>query len=436
MKKIVMILMALNCVCLFALAGGNPRNGGFERSKPMKPMFAENYFVPFGADSLRSSVLLRVPYSTLNFKRNTVSPEKGTFFAILNINVSYKNSEQIIKGRTLLVDTLYVNSSAGENLQTQFYSRSVTSMLAYDRYDILVEATDENKRQIATNSGMTIDMDKTGHLPELFAYSHGNGEYAAILDSSFDWRASEMNIYVTLGNSAKSSKITYSIEQIKSKHDEGFIYSTNAKQAGTATLLANSVPQFAFGIAENKIQYASNNDARTAKITLDKSCMMPGSYELTYKTDLGVKFTKRFDVEYVNQPNSLSKLELAVRSMEYLLDEKDFSDLCEADKDKQYGMIYDYFAQNKMPAAGVFPENMHEFFRRIDYGIINFVDPQNPDGSRTSRGRVYALWGSPAEIHSKLEADISKEIWRYNNPAQEITFEISKGGFYRITEIK
>ncbi|MDD3125469.1 MAG: hypothetical protein PHV24_06570, partial [Candidatus Kapabacteria bacterium] len=62
--------------------------------------------------------------------------------------------------------------------------------------------------------------------------------------------------------------------------------------------------------------------------------------------------------------------------------------------------------------------------------------PQNPDGSRTSRGRVYALWGSPVEINSKLEADTGKEIWRYNNPAQEITFEISKGGFYRITEIK
>lgn len=440
MKKYMLcfiLLIAVTYSSIFAQPNRRP-NTGFGRQRAV---FTQNFFMPTETtDSILVTSLVRVNYRSLLFKRtNAEMSNLGEYYSIINMDVNYKNSENIIKGRINYTDTIYTHSLNEILINNSFYVRSLTTTLPADDFISQFELMDENRKTIASVKmpdvkGSNLKNSEYSLAP-IMAYGIDDNYFAMVLDSALDFRADNLYIFVPFRSDKDIDKIVYSINCTEKNQEFGFTLGELSKQTGSAEII-NSGLSFDNQLGDNQLTLINSTKYKLLKIKLNKDMVLPGKYELFYKIDnASSEVLSKFDIVYLSQPMSLRDKKNALLAMQYLMTEQEYSDLKSADDDKFYDSLNKFWIKKDPTPETNYNEAMAEYFRRIDYGMMYYSDPQNPNGSRTERGKIYALYGSPDNIDTKPESDKTIETWNYSKLKMSIVFEVSSAGFYKIIEI-
>lgn len=383
-------------------------------------------------DSISVHTFVRIAYRSLLFKK---SKEMDLYYSVLNFDLNYRNNDNIIKERKTLADTIWTSSLNEIDLNNSYYIKNFSSVLSNENYISNLEVMDENKKMISSiklpdiNAG--INRQNTYSVSPFMAYGLGDKYYPMVLDSAFDYKADNLYLLIPFRSDNSIGQINYSIRCIEKNNEFGFTYGEKSVQNGNAEI-SNSVLSF----VDDEIIFQNSNQFKLMKIKLNREIALPGKYELRYKLpNSSEEIFSKFDIIYLNQPLSLAKQNTALLAMEYLMSEQEYADLKSADEEKFYEVLNQFWKKKDPTPETNYNEAMAEYFRRIDYGNIFYKDPQTPNGSRTERGKIYALFGTPDKIETKPESDKTIETWKYLKLKKSIVFEVTSAGFYRITNV-
>ena len=431
MKYLIVFIIVL----VTSIGSVLPQPGRIENPNLNKrqSIFTQCVINPFGNnDSITVHTFVRVAYRSLLFKK---MKDQESYYSVLNFDLNCRNNDNIIKDRKTSTDTIWATSLNEIELNNSYYIKNFSSILSNEKYISNLEVMDENKKVISSVKMPEIKADifrQSSYSHSLImAYGLGDKYYPMVLDSAFDFKVDNMYLFIPFRSDNSISQITYSIKCIEKNYERGFTYGELSVQNGNAEVSNSSL-----NFINSEINIKNSDQDKLIKIKLNREIALPGKYEIRYKLpNSSEEIVSKFDIIYLNQPLSLAKQNTALLAMEYLMNEQEYSALKSADDEKFYEVLNQFWIKEDPTPETNYNEAMAEFFRRIDYSMVNYRDPQNPDGSRTARGKIYALYGSPDKIDVKPESDKTIETWNYTKLKKSIIFEVSSGGFYKIVEI-
>ena len=161
-----------------------------------------------------------------------------------------------------------------------------------------------------------------------------------------------------------------------------------------------------------------------------------GKYLLRISTDTWKK-EKKFRVIWFAKPTYLYKYDLAIRPMQYLLDEKTYKRV----KHLSYKELKKWFKaywKKRDPTPGtVYNELMVEFFRRVAEANRKF-STRHREGWETDRGRIYILYGKPTKIDDHRYATETRpyQVWVYGDSLQFLFVDKNGNGEFNLVTVK
>lgn len=384
------------------------------------------------SDSIIVNNYIRVAYRSILFKK---MKDHEAYYSVLNFDLNCRNNDNIIKDRKTSTDTIWTSSLNEIELNNSYYIKNFSTKLSNEKHIVNLEVMDENKKIISSIKMPDINASMIRQnffsLSPILAYGAGDKYYAMVLDSAFDFKADNMYLFIPFRSDNSINPINYSIKCVEKNFELGFTYGELSIQNGNAEI-SNSALSF----VDDEIIIQNSNQFKLMKIKLNREIALPGKYELRYKLpNSSDEIVSKFNVIYLNQSLSLANPKTAILAMEYLMTEQEYSDLKSTDDEKFYEVLNQFWIKKDPTPETNYNEAMAEYFRRIDYGMIFYRDPQTPNGSRTDRGKIYALYGTPDKIETKPESDKTIETWKYSKLKKLIVFEVTSAGFYRITDV-
>ncbi len=431
MKHIVVFILIL--ATSFSLLYSQPGRIANPNFNKKQSIFTQCVIKPLGDnDSISVHSFVRIAYRSLLFKK---SKDQDSFYSVLNFDLNYRNNDNIIKERKTIADTIWTSSLNEIELNSLFHIRNFNSILSNEKYSSNLEVMDENKKTIASIKMPDINAEiirqNNYSLSPIMAYSVDDKYYPMVLDSAFDFKAENLYLFIPFRSDNSIAQINYSIRCIEKNYELGFTYGELSIQNGNAEI-SNSALSF----MDNEIVIQNSNQFKLMKIKLNRDIALPGKYELRYKLpNSSDEIIHQFDIIYLNQPLSLAKQNTALLAMEYLMTKQEYSELKSADDEKFYEVLNQFWKKKDPTPETNYNEAMAEYFRRIEYAIVYYRDPQNSNGSLTDRGKIYALFGAPDKIETKPESDKTIETWEYSKLKKIIVFEVTSAGFYTITKV-
>jgi GWxTD domain-containing protein len=177
------------------------------------------------------------------------------------------------------------------------------------------------------------------------------------------------------------------------------------------------------------------NDIPVVSINISDYQLEPGEYFLNYKLN-GKELSKKFLVEWDNQPLSLANLDLAVKSMKPILRDEEYDSLLSGNDETNANNFYKFWKNRDPDKNTAFNEAMNQYFSRVDFSFFNYSTIVEKNGSRTDRGKIYTLYGPPDKVINRRIDGNPSEIWYYKNRGERFIFNVVSNGIYRLEKIE
>jgi GWxTD domain-containing protein len=176
----------------------------------------------------------------------------------------------------------------------------------------------------------------------------------------------------------------------------------------------------------------------SVEIPIPMATLVPGRYQIDLvKAGTRDTIAVKFQIVWEMMPFSLRTLDYAIESMQFICSEETLDSLTDGDAAQNRQALMEWWRRQDQTATTVYNERMAEYYRRVDNAYFAFSTINEPDGSRTERGKVYVLYGQPSSITKDLKAASPREVWKYTNvPKQTFTFEVNDRGVYRLVDVK
>jgi GWxTD domain-containing protein len=161
------------------------------------------------------------------------------------------------------------------------------------------------------------------------------------------------------------------------------------------------------------------------------------NYELTLDIHVGdslAHMTKPFHMVWPDMPHSLRDVDRALDALRYITTEQQLDSLKRGSfKDKRKNLEEFWKAKARYPAT-VYNDVMVQYYRRVDHAARTFGTLHDTDGAKTDRGRIFILYGPPANVDRTLSPTSGfEETWSYTNLKKKFIFlDRSKSGTYTL----
>lgn len=156
------------------------------------------------------------------------------------------------------------------------------------------------------------------------------------------------------------------------------------------------------------------------------------SYIVKLKAD-GREIEFPLKVVWLNKPFTLKNFDFALQLLSYIFDNSVISKINKAPQNRSYYLFFDAWKKLDPTPNTAFNELLNEFYSRADLAVDKFKSLTQPNGALTDRGKIFILYGNPANIDRKFNsAGKAVEIWYYkNNVKHQFTFidETKNGNF-------
>lgn len=190
-------------------------------------------------------------------------------------------------------------------------------------------------------------------------------------------------------------------------------------------------------IKDNFVKYdlkrKENVGLRYSIYDIDTLDLIEGIYDLIWKGNN--KNLKKFSVIWIDKPEYLKTLDLAIKIMSYLFEDKGILNKTFIDKSEQNRKFFEVWKKYDPTPLTPFNELMAEFYNRADYASFHFRTVSEPDGAQTDRGKIFIIYGPPATIERNFLKDgRSVEVWIYNTKRNlKFTFlDENKNGNFKL----
>jgi len=178
----------------------------------------------------------------------------------------------------------------------------------------------------------------------------------------------------------------------------------------------------------------SNEGDAVAIIPLDAERLHLGSYLLKVVIRHGTleqTVSSRFWMAWPDMPSSLRDVSYAIDALRYITSDEEFDSLDRGDDEMRRETLKAFWAAKDQTPGTAYNEVMTEYYSRVDHAAERFGTLQEPDGSKTDRGRIYILYGPPSAADRKLDPKGYVEIWSYVNIGRKFIFrDESRTGTY------
>jgi GWxTD domain-containing protein len=384
----------------------------------------------YNQDSIDVLLYYTFFYSGLVFQK--INDNK--YFAIPELEATFKDNEGIIRKRFISNDTIFV-STFEQTQEKSYYSNFIQFHLANNDYKIVCKLNNLKQRPNPIEYAVFKYSNKN-KLKNMFILNFENPNYKPFYSNNcvpFD--ASSFSIFIPVVKS-DNKNYNYTIEKQESKNNE-LNWATFDKIQGKFELIKDAI----FEMKNNELQLVNTTDSEnmssfiTANISMNQHNFTQGKYVLTItNSDIQQQFD--FEIKWYNMPKSLLDYMYAVEQMYLILTDEEYKQIKNSDKNEIFSNIFKYWKRHDPTPTTEYNEAMAEFFNRVDYAEINFRTLTQKEGAKSDRGKIYILNGKPDEITTTIKDKKTNEVWSYKKLNKKYIFEIVSVGNYKLVKIE
>ncbi|HVZ39536.1 MAG TPA: GWxTD domain-containing protein [Candidatus Kapabacteria bacterium] len=412
--------------------------------------YGDNYFLeiatlPGPASSRgRALVTFRLSYDLLTFRRTTQAYRKGGLYvATPTLFVEAAGPDGVIVDRASWRDTARVQEYARTNSKTDFLCGSVELALRPGLYTVKYTLDDGTPGSGFTQTTAPFAMDDFNSvspaigMPIFIRRAVGDSLVLTAIDGAAMF-GRRLRAFIPLSSPVVPENLRFEVSTVPKKGE-----AARTVRTGDGTMLGPMVVERPL-MSGNDIVYLTRrtDTGRVYGALIDASTddMDVGDYTLalTYRAGQNsVTDTSRFRIRWVEMPFTLSKPEYAIRALFPIATDETIDEMLSGGRDAQRRAIDAFWAPRDPTPATRYNEAMAEYYRRADYSYFNFRGIGQNDGVFTDRGKIYLLYGPPAEVTRDMQPNTApREVWIYRQGVRRrfVFVDDGRNGDYRLVE--
>lgn len=134
------------------------------------------------------------------------------------------------------------------------------------------------------------------------------------------------------------------------------------------------------------------------------------------------------EVKWYAKPMSLLDVQSAIKALEIIENKDSVNNLLDSDSKDLNKVLYKYWESKSPKNITKFNPVMAEYYKRVDYAILNFSTIAKKNGALTDRGHIFVKFGKPSNIERSYNSDNKViEIWSYESLNKKYYFVDKKG---------
>jgi len=430
MKKIIiflLILLPIISLSQMRMMGPSPF------MMPTERIFWEAVSVPSG-ESGKSKIMVSVkaPYEFLVF---TKSPERTSkdFIGSFDISIEIFDKNDNYIDRIIKQEIIELYSEEKKFSRDKFYESSFSFNITPGEYKITCEFSDResNKNQKKEFKSFKAKNFSEKNISDiLFLPPYADSTVSSNFLSSIQFGENCILYTECSGFNPGEEKLKLTLYKM-----------TERKRDSVFSLII--LPEHIYRKTFNKSNTGNKNiqDIFLVKVPLRTDTLEIARYEASIETVSGAKkmiSKKEFEIIWHKMPFSLRDFDLAQKQLKLITREDEFDELKSGSKSIQREKFLEFWRKRDPTPTTAYNEIMTEFFKRVDFSIMNYSTVSAPDGSVTDRGRYYILYGKPDNIERRLiPNEAPYEIWTYSKFNKKYIFsDDSRQGNYKLVSIE
>ncbi|MGB2868186.1 MAG: GWxTD domain-containing protein [Bacteroidota bacterium] len=165
----------------------------------------------------------------------------------------------------------------------------------------------------------------------------------------------------------------------------------------------------------------------------------PGEFKWTLELSSGITKAKQelsFRVSWPTKPFSLRNWDLAVDALRHIATEEQMDEITSFSSSRAQQSFREFWKKKDPDTTTAFNEYLAEYYRRVDEAVRRYSTPNETDGYKTDRGRIFILFGSPTRTERLMKPNsVPAEIWTYENAKKRFVFtDPNKSGNYVLSQ--
>lgn len=390
-------------------------------------------------DSIRLIIPFRIINDILTFQETTNSKGLIIYSSRIEVELVCTDEGGIIRNRTQLIDTNYVNSYELTNSKKDYFESFFEITLPRKNYSCELQLLNKQKKY---SKKLRIVDAPSSKIKEDILFFREDSEKNLYNLSPYIIKSSALfdnyNIALIMPTNSTDNEYYFNIEYIsKNDEDEFYNYWSDEKIIidGKVNVLSNK--DIIFNSKDSKINFnIKNGDYNFIKISLPSERIIPGEYKLIVNNENNDSVTSYFKIEWESKSLSLDNIKYATDLMYYILTDEELK-LIQEGSDAQIAKKFMEYWKKLDPTPNTpYNESMEQYFSRVDFAFFNFSTLAEKDGAQTDRGKVFILNGPPDLI---LDQNIEGKpgfIWEYKNLKQRYIFSSISSGFFKLVAIE
>ena len=447
------IKIIISVVCLFIVFG----QISFSQSRGRMPdksnffVFGDNFFAQTFAmpnptmDSINILFCYSFIYDGLIFQKTA----NDRYFAVPNLEATFRDNDGIIRRRLLTNDTVWTDYFDETTSKTTSFSNISTFTLPLSDYRISVRLNNgKSSRNITLESKIqgfaALTKTETILQPFFMQPLNVNAVYFPFLSNNYiPFSAKNFTVFipVSIQKTAENVAFDYKIER-KEMQERGIRWGDFYSISGRCELIKNA--NFVATKTNDDIHISLTQDNYVTvgydfallKIDVSTAHFSPANYSLSIKNNKTHQEQNfDFEVRWNDVPFSLINPDFAAEQMHLILTDSEHRRLTRGNSTEIFNNILNYWRERDPTPTTEYNEAMTEYFRRVDYAIVNFQTLTQREGAKTDRGKVHILNGKPDRIENIMHERRSREVWIYTQLQKTYIFDLISVGVFKLVEI-
>lgn len=452
MKLLLVLLLCLSAVYQTSAQGAQMIRNRSMFTEYGERFYADAYVVPHDlGDSATVVVFFRISNDMMTFVRvRDVQEVRGNFSAEMSVSIELRDTLGVIRQRTKRTDTVFTNTFEETNDKNSYHVGWTTFRIGQGTYVLGLEVLSQkesNQKRLKLPPVAFMPRRSTRLLaPAAFGAPETIGGVDMlrlfVFNSNLPFGPEQARALLLVADSTET-RYTYRIRQLpwdnkeirwwRVSDIEGRVQSQRDRFPAISSASSSEAAYL-----EMVDRPAPTRAIASVEIPIPIATLVPGRYQIDL-VKAGTKDTiaVKFQIIWEMMPFSLRTLDYAIESMRYICTEETLDSLTDGDASENRQALMNWWRRQDPTATTVYNERMAEYYRRVDNAFFAFSTINEPDGSRTERGKIYVLYGQPTEIVKDLKATSPREVWKYKTaPKQTFTFEVNDRGLYKLIDVK
>lgn len=408
-------------------------------------LYVESYQVPYNnIDSCKVVILFKIINDGLSTQKYQKNNPLSKYFSVPSIDFTFKDADGIIRKRVESNDTVFIDSYEKTISKKDFVTGFKTVILKKGKFKLNAIANNLNARR---NSNQKYDFNANysfnkDEITEPVFCNYSNLSFIEeikpfVLAKSVPFSSNGARVLIPVSFTNKSANYIYICKKDKAEEDENnwkneILFSSGIK------LRPNSIIDYKLDSKSNLILNITNTNENLGVLDfeLPPEKLVPGKYDLKVFIE-GSRDTSKFtfNVSWDDKPLTLKRIDYAIESMYYILNDEEYQLMMDGSKTEIYNKFYKYWTMKDPTPETPYNEAFNQYFSRVDFAFFNYQSISEKDGSKTDRGKIYILYGEPNKITEVSEDKKNMIIWSYPKIKKQFKFEMISAGTYKLVKI-